>query len=54
MGRVGDGDDAIHEDAGRDDRLGSSWPASTTSATWTIVTLPAIAIGGPKFRAVLL
>src|SRR2546423_786399 len=27
---------------------GSSWPGSTTSATWTIVTLPAIAIGGPK------
>src|SRR3954467_6321229 len=33
---------------------GSSLPASTTSATWTIVTVPAIAIGGPKFRAVLL
>src|SRR6476469_6247396 len=33
---------------------GSSLPGSTTSATWTIVTLPAIAIGGPKFRAVLL
>ena len=33
---------------------GSSLPGSTTSATWTIVTLPAIAISGPKFRAVLL
>src|SRR3954471_23594675 len=33
---------------------GSSLPGSTTSATWTIVTLPAIAITGPKFRAVLL
>jgi hypothetical protein len=54
VGRVGDGDNAIHEDAGRDDRLRVQLPGSTTSATWTIVTLPAIAIGGPKFRAVLL
>jgi hypothetical protein len=30
----------------------SSVPASTTSAACTIVTAPAIAIGGAKFRAV--
>src|SRR5205814_7954627 len=33
---------------------GSSLPGSTISAPWTIATLAAIAISGPKFRAVVL
>ena len=53
MGRVGDGDDAIHEDAGRDDRLGVQLARLNDLGDLDDRDL-AIAITGPKFRAVLL
>jgi hypothetical protein len=48
-------DDAVDEDARCDDDLGIDLARlATTSATCTIVVLPAIAMIGAKLRAVLL